>query len=358
MRKIKNRILSILLTVILAVSLSGCGGSTGIASGVETKTFTDSAGRTVEVPVEITKIAVSGALAQLYIFALCPDRLAGTANGWTEEAKKYIDEKYWDLPTLGQLYGSKGDLNVESLMDCGAQIIIDVGESKDTISEDMDEIQKKSRIPVVHIQADLKTTDEAFRMLGDLLSMEEEAEELADFCEMVYARSAAIADTVDKVSVLYLDGDLGQNVLVKGSYHAELIDMMAENLAVADAASSKGTGNEVDMEQIMNWDPDVMIFGPQSIYPILDEEPEWQSFRAIKENRYYEVPYGPKNWMGNPPSVQRYLGLMWLTKLLYPEEADYDLCADVTEYYRLFYHHELTKEQYDELVAESTGKMK
>lgn len=329
-----------------------------LPAGTETKIFTDSTGREVEVPVVITKAAACGTLAQLYLFALCPDRLAGTSSGWTDEAKAYIDEKYRDLPELGQLYSKKGGFNAESLKDYGVQVIIDVGESNDSIREDMDELQSKSGIPVVHIQADLKTTGDAFRMLGDLLSMEKEAEELADFCEKVYDRSAAIAEAVDKVSILYLTGDLGKNVLANGSYHAEIIDMMAENLAVVDTPSRKGTGNEIDMEQIMNWDPDVMIFDPQSIYPILDKEPAWHSLRAIKEGKYYEAPCGPDNWMGNPPSVQRYLGLMWITKLLYPEEAAYDLYEDTAEYYRLFYHHELTKEQYDELVANSIGKMK
>jgi len=36
--------------------------------------FTDSTGRQVEVPSEITKIAVSGPLAQIVLFSLAPDK--------------------------------------------------------------------------------------------------------------------------------------------------------------------------------------------------------------------------------------------------------------------------------------------
>ena len=47
--------------------------------------------------------------------------------------------------------------------------------------------------------------------------------------------------------------------------------------------------------------------------------------------------------------------MMWMAKLLYPETADYDLQAEVTEYFNLFYHTDLTDEAYNALVANSVG---
>ena len=64
---------------------------------------------------------------------------------------------------------------------------------------------------------------------------------------------------------------------------------------------------------------------------------------------------GPYNWMGFPPSVQRYLGMMWIGQLLYPDTAQYDLYTEVATYFKLFYHSELTQAQYDALVANSIG---
>jgi len=55
--------------------------------------------------------------------------------------------------------------------------------------------------------------------------------------------------------------------------------------------------------------------------------------------------------MSMPPSVQRYLGLIWLTAVLYPEYCDYDVKAEIMEYYRLFYGCELTEEQYGDLTV-------
>ena len=235
-------------------------------------------------------------------------------------------------------------------------MVIDVGEAKGSIVEDLDALQEQTTIPFVHISATLATMDETYTMLGDLLGMPDEAKALADYCRSTYDRALTIADSVEKANLLYITGDAGLNVIAQGAYHAEVIDLLSNNLAVVDDPSSKGTGNEVDMEQILNWNPDVILFAPDSIYDTVAEDAAWQGVTAIQNGAYYEVPMGPYNWMGFPPSVQRLLGMLWMAKVLYPEAADYDLYTEAAEYFELFYHCDLTQEQYDALVANSLGR--
>lgn len=349
--------LAMLLAVVMVLSLAACGAQSSPQTDDTTRVFTDSVGREVEVPAQIDKVALSGPMAQIVLFALCPDKLVGVSNAWSTEAEQYLDEKYFTMPEIGQLYGGKGELNPETLLQSGAQIVIDVGEPKGSIAEDLDALQEQTGIPFVHITATTETTGDAYRMLGDLLNMKDEAETLAAYCEKVYDRTVSIAGSVEKANVLYVTGDMGQNVIAAGSYHAEILDLLTNNLAVVDEPSSKGTGNEVSMEQILTWDPDVVIFAPESIYDTVADDAAWQSVTAIKNGAYYEVPFVPYNWMGFPPSVQRYLGMMWLSKVLYPDAtAEYDLFSDVQEYYKLFYHCDLTQAQFDALVANSLGK--
>ena len=349
--------LAMLLAVVMVLSLAACGAQSSPQTDDTTRVFTDSVGREVEVPAQIDKVALSGPMAQIVLFALCPDKLVGVSNAWSTEAEQYLDEKYFTMPEIGQLYGGKGELNPETLLQSGAQVVIDVGEPKGSIAEDLDALQEQTGIPFVHITATTETTGDAYRMLGDLLNMKDEAETLAAYCEKVYDRTVSIAGSVEKANVLYVTGDMGQNVIAAGSYHAEILDLLTNNLAVVDEPSSKGTGNEVSMEQILTWDPDVVIFAPESIYDTVADDAAWQSVTAIKNGAYYEVPFVPYNWMGFPPSVQRYLGMMWLSKVLYPDAtAEYDLFSDVQEYYKLFYHCDLTQAQYDALVANSLGQ--
>lgn len=364
--------LVLFLTLMMCVSLFACAAKPAEAAATPapvateapapteepapaTVQFTDSVGRVVELPADITKIAISGPLAQIVLFALCPDKLVGVASKWDATAEQYLATEYYNLPELGQLYGGKGELNLETLLASGAQVVIDVGEPKDSIVSDLDALQEQTGIPFVHITATASTMAEAYTKLGELLNMPEEAKTLSDYCAKVYARTLEIANSAQKVNLIYCLGDTGLNVIANGSYHAEILDLLANNVAVVDDPSSKGSGNEVDMEQILLWNPDVILFAPGSIYSTVGSDPAWQQVNAIKNGTYYEVPMGPYNWMGFPPSVQRYLGMMWMAQLLYPDTAQYDLYTEVATYFKLFYHSELTQAQYDALVANSIG---
>lgn len=321
------------------------------------RSFTDSLGREFTFEEELTRVAVSGPLAQIAVFALAPDRLAGIALDWNKEAEQYLDTEYYHLPVLGQLYGGKGEMNLEEILTAAPQVIIDFGEPKKSAAEDLDALQEQIGIPFVHITGTLSTMDDAYRKLGELLGMEEEAERLAEYCASNYEAVLALAEGVEKERLLYVTGEDGLHVIPQGSYFAEVIDLLSDNIAVVDTISSKGSGNEVDMEQILNWNPDVIIFSDMSIYDKVEEMEDWKNISAIQTGRYYEVPIGPYNWLGFPPSVHRLLGMWWMMQTVYPEAADYDLYEKAAEYFDLFYHCELSREQYDALMAKSVGKL-
>jgi iron complex transport system substrate-binding protein len=219
----------------------------------------------------------------------------------------------------------------------------------------MDDISASIGIPVIHVTAALRTTPQAFRTLGKLLGREEKGEALARFCEKTLAAADRIMSQAGngKRSVLYCMGSAGLNVLARGTFHTEVLDWMADNRAVVDNPSSRGSGNEANLEQILLWDPQVILFSPGSVYASAAQDATWRQLRAIRDGAYYEVPLGPYNWMGGPPSINRYLGMLWLGKILYPEYAAYDLYTEVAEYYRLFYSRELSREQFDRLTARS-----
>ncbi|EHQ90571.1 ABC transporter substrate-binding protein [Desulfosporosinus youngiae] len=364
----KKKLVAMLLAVCLTLTMTtACGKLTGGPSqpasapvndaeaDKATVIFTDSAGRVVEIPKNITRVVPSGSMAQIVLFALAPDMFVGLSGKWAPAAEPYLDTQYYNLPVLGQLYGSE-DLNLEEIAKVNPQVIIDVGDPKSTIVKDMDALTKQVGIPAVHITATTETMGDAYRMLGKLLGREKEAEVLAQYCEEIKKNTADIMKKVGedgKANLIYCLGDKGLNVLAKDSFHAEILDQISNNVAVVNDISSKGTGNPVDLEQIILWNPDVIIFAPDSIYSTVAQEKSWQTLKAIQNGKYYEVPLGPYNWMGFPPSVNRYMGMIWITQLLYPEQAQYDLYKEAARYYELFYHSKLTEAQYKALVANS-----
>ncbi len=350
-----KKTVSIVLALCLLLTIfSGCGSAAVPNEG--TREYTDDAGRVVNIPETITAIVPSGPIAQIILFALASDMFVGSASKW-DGAEGIIDGKYLELPYFGQLYSS-ADLNVEALAAAGPQIVIDIGEAKGSVAEDLDALQTQTGIPCVFVESTLETLPETYRKLGALLGLEERAETLAQFCERVYDRTVSIMEQVgeDKPSALYIPAYEGLSVLAAGSYHAEMIDMLTNNAAVMDEPMSKGTGNPVGMEQVALWDPDFIVFGTAESFATLETDPAWQELTAIKNGNYVLVPQAPDNWMGSPPSAQRYLGLIWLTAVLYPELCDYDVKAEVLEFYELFFHCQLTEEQYAEITANAFTK--
>lgn len=352
-----KKMLSLLIAVLLALSFCACGSSAQKDDPNATRMFTDSLGREVEVPAVIDRVAVTGPISQTFVYALCPEKLVGLSVDWDPSAAEFIPEEYFGLTKIGQIYGTGGEFNPEALLSTGAQVVIDIGEPKKGEAEDLDALAEQTGIPFVHITAYVDSMDDAFRMLGELLGIEDTAEQYAKYCDDIYTRAYDIAQKIEKKDVLYILGE-GRNVLPNGSFHAEILEFFCNNLAVVESPSGKGSGNEVDMEQILNWDPEYILFAPNTVYDLVGTDPLWQGLQAIRNNRYYEVPFGPYNWLGLPPGAQRLLGLMWLPSLLYPEECSYDLRAEVKAYYEMFYHTQITDEQIDRLLANSTGKDK
>lgn len=354
----------------MVTALSACGAepaveatpaaepSAAATADAATREFTDSTGRTVTVPNEVTSVAVSGPLTQTYAIPLVGDLMVGVSNYIAEDIEKYLPDYISTLPELGQLYGGKAEMDLEALLAAGPDVVIDMGDRKDGIAEDMDSLSEQTGIPFVHIDATVQTSPAAYRMLGELVGCEAEAEEIASWLENIYAMISDMMERVDadgaRRSALYCLGDKGLNVIAEGSFHAETFNMMTDNLADLPDVVSNGNGNEVDMEQLLVWNPEVIIFSPDSVYDSAAGDAAWQQLQAISSGNYYKTPYGPYGWLSSPPSVQRCLGMVWLGALLYPDYCEYDLQEVVTEYYELFYRCDLTQEMYDELM---TGAM-
>ena len=357
-----KRIYAIFLIAVLTFSLlTGCGGSTGkIATETgETVTFTDSAGRQVTVPKEITRVAPSGAVATMFLASVCPDYMVCIASSPSSSQYKYLDSSLLKLPTTGQLYGSKSTINLESLMNAQPQVIIDLGDAKDGISRDMNALQKQTGIPVVFIEADLPHMAEAFRMLGRLLSGKtDRCEELAQYVEetvsLAEAGAARIPETEQK-SIMYTSGVSGLNTNAEGSTQAQVLPLIgAANAVTVEDVSNRGGGNPINMEQLYLFDPDVIIFTTGSMYTDAASDPAWQQVRAVKEGQYYEIPALPYNWMSNPPSLNMLLGIRWLGNLLYPDVYDYDMVSEAQRAYRLLWNYELSDEEAQEMLSRST----
>jgi len=336
----------------LCLLLSGCASPTETVK--EAVRFTDSCGRTVNVPEEINTVSPSGSYAQIVLYTLCPEKVVSLSSPLTRVQKKYFDESWQSLPVTGQFYGGGSTFNCEEIIRISPDIIIDIGDAKEFIAEEMDELQERTGIPVIFIEADIKSLADAYETLGKLLNVSEQGTACADYIRRTLDEAAEkTAQIENKMRTVYAQGEYGTEVLCAGSIHSEVLDYAgAENVAVADSVASKG-GNEVGIEQILLWQPEVVILAPDANYDEIFADEVWAEVPAVMSGKVYEVPQEPYNWIDRPPSVQRILGIKWLGSLLYPELFDYDMAAEAQEFYRLFWHYTLTEEEAQTLMANS-----
>mgnify|MGYP002598357168 FL=1 len=108
---------------------------------------------------------------------------------------------------------------------------------------------------------------------------------------------------------------------------------------------------EISFEQLLNWNPDVLLFGEQSMADGVANDPVWQELTAVQEGNYSKIPSEPYSFLDQPPAANRVIGVKWLGNLLYPEIYDYDMVKEVQEFYSLFYHYDLTEEQAQEILG-------
>ena len=357
----KHRILALFLALCLCLPLAACGKKQGYdpLEGVQTRVVTDSAGRQVEIPADIRRVAPSGSTAQMILMPIAYDLLAGLSSSPSTAQMPYFPEGVRYLPTFGQFYGSKAILNMESLIAAQPQLIIDLGDAKDSIAKDMDTIQKQTGIPTIFIEADLDDMAAAYRTLGDILGRQEQAEELAQFIDrtvtMAQTNAAKIPES-QRLKVLFGTGSTGLACNAAGSVQADVIDLVgAVNAIIPEEVTNRGGGTTVSLEEVYAVEPDVILLSTGGPYDTLAQG-EWAGLTAVQNGRYYEIPGLPYDWMSSPPSVNRVLGIWWLGNLLYPELYDYDMVQVAREYYGLFWHYDLTEEEARQMLSRSTLK--
>ena len=319
---------------------------------VASREFTDSLGRTVELPAELTAIAPSGFVSQQVLMTLAPEKMAVLASALTDAQAHVFGEQYATLPEVGAIFGSKGGFNREAVAASGAQVVIDVGQAKKGMAEDLDALQDQLGIPCVHVDASLDAYDACYRTLGELLGVEGRAGAIADYCADAYEEVTGVLETIpeqERTGVLYLTGADGLSCMARGAFQSGVVDMVANNVAVVDDPSGKS--NQTSLEQIASWDPAFIVFAPESAYDLVGTDETWKTLTAIEGGEYCEAPGDPFNWLSAPPSVNQVLGMQWFARVLYPGKFDDDMYETVAAYYKAMFQYDLSADEFAQVTA-------
>ncbi len=116
---------------------------------------------------------------------------------------------------------------------------------------------------------------------------------------------------------------------------------------ISASGELQGYWNDVNLEQIAIWDPDVIIvppYGGASVEAIIESE-AWQILDAVQEGRVYQMPKLVAPW--DTPAPDSVLGIVWLSELLHPNLIELACEQEAEYFYSTFYDYQITQEELD-----------
>jgi iron complex transport system substrate-binding protein len=312
----------------------------------------DSAGREVVIEAPVERVFAAGPPAAILVYTVDPEALLGWTRPLPEKAGQYMPERFHGLPVLGRLTGRGGSANVEVVLATQPDVILDYGAVNPTYISLADRIQSQLNIPYVLLDGSLERLPEAYRRLGELLGRPERADRLARYVEELLAQMQALRNAVppqERPRVYYGRSGDGLDTALPGAINVEVLELVgARNVA---EAPGRGVVS-ISLEQVLAWDPDVILTIDRNFRREIESAPGWSQLRAVRADRVYLAPELPFPWFDRPPSSNRLIGARWLAHLLYPGRVEGELREQVREFYRLFYQHELTEAELDDLLDE------
>lgn len=361
-----KRIIALLTSFILAISLmTGCGNSEKISTNVEnsqpeakaTREITDMAGRKVNVPTaeNIKSVFSSNPVSAIFIYMVDPDKLLGWNYKLNDIEKSIILEKYHNLPNFGM--GDK--INYENVISAKPTIAINCGKINDSMKSDCDNLSKKLGIPVIAVDSDLKNSANAFKFIGDLLGKQDHCKKLSDYADKTFKDISVLSNVPekDKVKVYYGNGEDSLETAPKGSAHSQILDTISA-INVADLELGDGARVRISPEQLLAWNPDVIVVNGEpksnksggSAAEDIIKNPNYSKLKAVQNLKVYGTPNAPFSWIDRPPGPSRLIGIRWFSSIIYSDYLKSDLKKEVHEFFKLFYHIDLSDEQMNNLL--------
>lgn len=316
--------LALLLALAMTAGLTACGGAGGEPEETpQTRTVTDVWNREVEIPMEVDSIVCLGSMAPRFAAYLdVVDMMVGAEDSDIERMTARYDYSpvYHDqlkaLPPVGAGGGS-GENNgyAEQIIQVQPDVIL-AGFDEDAARE----LESQTGIPVVCVRYRTQSfIDEGFyramRVFAQVVGAEARCEEVlsyVDDCKADLDRRTREIPEGEKLKAytgaVTFNGRHGfpftyVNFPPFLAVHARNVaDSYLEEVtgAAADAAAESGkaylgqNGFEVDLEQILQWDPDIVFLDPGNLDLVNEEYRSnpgfFQALRAVREGEVYTMP--------------------------------------------------------------------
>jgi iron complex transport system substrate-binding protein len=214
-------------------------------------------------------------------------------------------------------------------------------------------VQDQTGVPYLLFDGRLDGTAETVRQLGRALGVKERADQIARYIEdteeLLDGRLMDLPPAERRRVYLAREPN-GLETGLTGSINTEIIER-AGGINVAQRGALRAGLANVSMEQMIAWAPDTIITWDANFFASYGKDPVWATVPAVTAKRVYLAPRLPFGWIDAPPSINRYIGLRWIARLLYPDRFPEDIRTTAREFFKLFYQSEPDAAAFDRILA-------
>lgn len=354
-----KRMLSLVLTLCLLSSLLPVSA---LAEQQATRTIVDQAGNEVTIPRTINRVAITSVTPLPSIFCLfmgSADKLVGihpsSKNTGVHSMLARAVPGIADVPTT---FYQGADINVEELIKLDPDVVFyfkGKEEEKSAI--------ESAGIPAVAFDpfygenySILDTTRSFIEFLGEIFGEQGKAEQYIAaeqrIVELVNSRIATLPEEERNTAMVLVN--YNDSALIAGG--STVPDFWINTTGGINVGKDQPTSTvPVNMEQIYQWNPDVIFLNSFSAFTPEDlmantavEGHDWSGLKAVQDKRVYKIPLGMFYWYANTYDAP--LALLWMAKMQHPELfEDVDMDQEIRDHYRAFYNLELTDEDLETL---------
>jgi iron complex transport system substrate-binding protein len=320
----------------------------------QTREFVDSAKRKITLPAQISRVFVAGPPASVLAYVLAREAMVGWIRQPSPAEKEFLAAPARDLPETGRLTGRGDTVSLERLVAAKPDLVLDFGSTTDTYVSLADRVQSQTGIPYALIDGRFAATSASLKLAAEMLGRQTRGAELAAYADKTFALVDDVIARVpaDKRPRVYLArGPEGLETGARGSINTEIIERVGAT-NVVEGIGGRGNIATASLEQIIAWQPDIIVTMDRAFFASVKSKPGWDQVRAVKEGKIFLAPNLPWGWIDAPPSLNRLIGLRWLLQTFYPAEAKLDLRADTRGFYDLFYGVAPSDAQLNRLLGE------
>lgn len=363
MKKLK---ISIVLVICLIFTLLvGCSSSSTSSNSANTsnstaskptnQTITDSTGAKVEVPTTINTIADGWpAHNEVLVMLGQGSKIVSTNKSDAPQSRPWLAVVNPQMKKATTAFTNTA-VNTDELLKTKPDIVFN------SIVPQIASSVTQLGIPVVQLNfTDFNGLKSVFTLSGKILGpdAEKRANNYIKYLDSKLTSIQAVTSKIpesQKPKVLHITAL--NPLTIDGSN--TIIDNWIKVAGGINAASSvSGNMKVVSMEQILQWNPDVIVFSSNTVtnsndrataIEKLSTDPTWSKINAVKNKKMYVNPDGAFLW--DRYGAEEALQIQWAAKTLYPDKfTNIDMAKETKSFYKTFLNYNLTDDETDRIL--------